>query len=168
MLGELIQPLADWALPLIEEYGMGGLALFSYTEAIFHPIPVDVVLVPLSAIGKWNIWTIFFVAWVSSILGGQTAHYLGQKLGKPAFIKFFGDDMFAVGEKFLKHWGMWSVTIAAATPIPFKVMAWMAGILDMPAWKFFIAQAIGRAFRFAFVLWLFEIIKNTQWYVSLF
>ena len=128
----------------------------------------DLVLVPLSAIGKWDMWHIFFVAWIASLLGGATAHYFGRKLGKPVFIKFFGKEMFGVGEKFLNHWGMWSVVIAAATPVPFKVMAWMAGILEMKFWKFFIAQAIGRAIRFSFVLWVFELIKQTDWYIGLF
>lgn len=160
--------MIQWATEFLQEHGMWTLALFSYTEAIFHPIPVDPVLVALSALDSWNTTSIFIVATLSSILGGATAYWLGGKLGKPVFINFFGADMFAKGKKFLEHWGMLSVILAAATPIPFKVMAWTAGILHMPFWKFFIAQTIGRALRFAAVLWLFEIVKHSAWYQNLF
>jgi len=157
---EFFHPIIEWSQDLVVANGLWMLGIFSYTEALFHPIPVDPVLIILREINSWNIYHIFFVAWVSSLLGGSTAHYFGGKLGKPVFIKFFGEEYFTIGKKFLKKYGMWSVLIAAATPLPFKVAAWMAGILHMPVWKFFIAQAIGRGVRFAMVLGIWEILRN--------
>jgi membrane protein YqaA with SNARE-associated domain len=152
--------MIEWSKILIAENGMWMLAIFSYTEAIFHPIPVDPILIFLREIGSWNVYQIFFVAWASSILGGGTAYYLGQKLGKPVFLRFFGDEWFKKGKNFLEKYGVWSIIIAAVTPLPFKVAAWMSGILHMPFWKFFIAQAIGRGIRFGIVLGLWEVIRS--------
>jgi len=157
---EFFHSLVEWAQELVAGNGLWMLGLFSYTEALFHPIPVDPVLIFLREMNSWNVYQIFFVAWISSILGGTTAHYLGGKLGKPVFIKFFGEEYFKTGEKFLEKYGMWSVLIAAATPLPFKVAAWMAGILHMPMWKFFIAQSIGRGARFGIVLGLWELVRG--------
>ena len=151
----LFEPLK----PFMAENGMWALFLFSYSEAVFQPIPVDIALGFMVFLGSWSIYELFFVAFIASILGGSTAYYLGEHMGKPIFIKLFGEPVFNKGTIFLQKWGMWSVLIAAATPIPFKVVAWLAGILHMPFWKFFIAQSIGRGARFAAALGLFELIK---------
>lgn len=153
--------MVEWAQVLVSQNGLWMLSIFAYTEAIFHPIPVDPVLIFLREMNSWNIYHIFFVAWISSMLGGMTAHYLGRRLGKKVFIKFFGNEYFEKGKKFLEKYGMWSILIAAATPLPFKVAAWMAGILHMPGWKFFIAQALGRGLRFVAVMGLWEIIRSS-------
>lgn len=155
----MFENLLEWAKILVAENGLWMLGVYAYTEALFHPIPVDPVLVFLYEVGNWNVYHIFFVAWISSLLGGLTAHYFGEKLGKKVFLKFFGEKWFEKGKLFLEKYGMWSVFIAAATPFPFKVAAWMAGILHMPIWKFFIAQALGRGLRFGLVLGLWKTIK---------
>ncbi len=157
---ENFHALVHWSQLIISENGLWVLGLFSYTEALFHPVPVDPILIFLRELGGWNVYHIFMVAWISSLLGGSTAHYLGGKLGKPVFIKFFGKEYFSKGKEFLEKYGMWSIVVAAATPLPFKVAAWMAGILHMPFWKFFIAQAIGRGARFGVVLGLWELVRG--------
>ena len=88
---EFFHSLVESAQELVAGNGLWMLGLFSYTEALFHPIPVDPVLIFLREVNSWNVYQIFFVAWIASILGGTTAHYLGGKLGKPVFIKFFGE-----------------------------------------------------------------------------
>ncbi len=155
----MIHNIIEWAKFLVSENGLWMLGIFSYTEALFHPIPVDPVLVFLQISASWNIYHIFFVAWISSLLGGATAYYLGQKLGKKVFIKFFGEKWFTKGKIFLEKYGMMSIIVSAITPIPFKIAAWMSGVLHMPFWKFFIAQTIGRGIRFGMVLGAVEVIK---------
>lgn len=157
---ELLQPLTDWSLQILEQFGMIGLFIFSFTESLFHPIPVDPILVAMSAMGKWTNIDIFFWATLGSVLGGLMAHFAGETFGKKIFIKVFSQEKFTAGKKFMEKWGVWSVIFVAITPLPFKVIAWMAGILHMNRLSFFIAEVIGRAGRFLLVLWVFEIIRN--------
>jgi len=157
---EFLQPLTDWAIQILEEFGMIGLFIFSFTESLFHPIPVDPILIAMEALGKWSTSSIFFWATIGSVLGGLLAHYAGATLGKNIFLKVFSEKKFEAGKKFMEKWGVWSVIFVAITPLPFKVIAWMAGILHMNRFTFFIAETIGRAGRFILVLWLFEIIRN--------
>lgn len=157
---ELLESLTEWSIRLMEQMGMWGLFLFSFTESLFHPIPVDPVLIAMSSMGEWNTWDIFFWATIASILGGMTAHFLGKHLGKPVFCKFFGKEKFEKGKAFMKKWGVWGVIFVAITPLPYKVIAWMAGILHMPLLHFTIATAIGRGVRFGIVLGLWEVIKT--------
>jgi membrane protein YqaA with SNARE-associated domain len=157
---ELVQPLTDWSIQILEQFGMIGLFIFSFTESLFHPIPVDPILIAMEAMEKWSTSSLFFWATIGSILGGLLAHYAGSTFGKKVFLKVFTEKRFETGKKFMEKWGVWSVIFVAITPLPFKVIAWMAGILHMNRIIFFIAETIGRAGRFMLVLWIFDIIQN--------
>lgn len=157
---DFLQPVIEWSIQILEQFGMIGLFIFSFTESLFHPIPVDPILLALSAIGTWSTLDLFFWVTFGSVLGALTAHYFGSKLGKPIFIKIFSEEKFEKGKTFMEKWGTWSVIFVAITPLPFKVIAWMAGILHMNTLTFIIASIIGRATRFILVLWIFELIKN--------
>lgn len=156
----MIEGLRQWTLAQIEEYGLPALGLFSYTEAIFHPIPVDPMLVGMVALQYWHPFTIFIIATVTSSLGGITSYILGKSLGKPVVMKFITEERFQQGEQLIHKWGILSILISAITPIPFKVVTWLAGILRMHFLTFFLAQTIGRAIRFALVIWGFEYISQ--------
>ena len=157
---ELLQPLIDWSIHIMEQMGMLGLFIFSFTESLFHPIPVDPILIAMTAMEKWSIYDLFFWAVLGSVLGGMFAHFLGAHFGKNIFIKFFGKKRFIQGKQFMEKWGIWGILITAVTPIPFKVAAWMAGILHMSRWKFICATIVGRGARFAFILGAFEFFKH--------
>lgn len=156
----LLQPLIDWSISLLEQMGMLGLFLFSFTESLFHPIPVDPILIAMTAMGEWSVMTIFFWALLGSVLGGLFAHFLGSHFGKPIFIKLFGELRFEQGKKFMEKWGVWGIIITAITPIPFKIAAWMSGILHMSRWKFILATIIGRGIRFGLVLGVFKFVQE--------
>jgi len=157
---DLLHDLVEWSTRLLEQMGMWGLFVFSFTESLFHPIPVDPVILTMSTMGEWSVWDIFFWATLGSVLGGMMAHFLGKHLGKPLFVKFFGEKRFIKGKNFMEKWGAFGVIIVAITPLPYKVIAWVAGILHMPLWKFTIATIIGRGVRFGLVLGGLEVIKN--------
>ena len=157
---EFLQSSIEWSITLMEQFGMLGLFIFSFTESLFHPIPVDPVLIAMAVMEKWNVSYIFFWALMGSVLGGILAYFLGRRFGKPIFIKFFGEKRFEQGKNFMEKWGILGIFITAVTPIPFKVAAWMAGILYMSRWKFIIAIILGRGARFAFVLGAFEFFKQ--------
>ena len=88
---EFLQPLTDWSIQILEQFGMIGLFIFSFTESLFHPIPVDPILIALEAIGKWSTSSIFFWATTGSVLGGLVAHYAGTTLGKKVFLHLITD-----------------------------------------------------------------------------
>lgn len=157
---EVLDGLINWSISLMEEMGMMGLFIFSFTESLFHPIPVDPVIVAMALINTWSVYNIFFWALIGSVLGGLFAHFLGAHFGKRVFVKIFGEKKFLQGRSFMERWGIWSVLIVAVTPLPFKVIAWMAGILHMNILKFFITSLIGRAIRFALVLGGFQLLSS--------
>jgi membrane protein YqaA with SNARE-associated domain len=157
---EILDNLVKWSISIMEEMGMLGLFIFSFTESLFHPIPVDPVIVAMAIIGTWSVYDIFFWALLGSVLGGLFAHFLGSHFGKKIFLKVFGENKFLKGKEFMEKWGVWSVLIVAVTPLPFKVIAWIAGVLHMNMFIFFITSLIGRAIRFALVLGGFQLLSS--------
>jgi membrane protein YqaA with SNARE-associated domain len=160
MIHDIKDYLIEWSIRILEQMGMWGLFVFSYTESLFHPIPVDPILLAMQAMGEWSMWDILFWATLGSLLGGMTAHFLGAHLGKKIFVKFFGIQKFEKGKKLMEKWGVWGVIFAAVTPVPYKVMGWLAGILHMPLIPFALATVVGRGLRFAFVLGVFELLRK--------
>jgi len=48
-MNELLQELTDWSIQILEQFGMIGLFIFSFTESLFHPVPVDPILIAMDA-----------------------------------------------------------------------------------------------------------------------
>ena len=54
----------------------------------------------------------------------------------------------AAAERLFSRYGAWAILVAAFTPLPYKVFAILAGILDMDRRRFVVASLIGRGARF--------------------
>ena len=48
----------------------------------------------------------------------------------------------------------WAVLGGALTPLPYKIMVWLAGIFEMSFWQFMLVSFIGRTTRYMFVGYL--------------
>ena len=131
--------------------------LFSYTESIIQPFPVDPLLALAVAAGS-NPHTLLFFASLGAMLGAITAYFLGKYLGEPVFLKLFKKKYYTQGEAFFKKYGVYAVLIGAVTPIPFKIIVWLAGIFEMPFIPFLIMTFIGRVGRFALVVYAVNLI----------
>jgi membrane protein YqaA with SNARE-associated domain len=59
------------------KYGIYGLALNSFVEAIFFPIPPDVFLIALCAANPENAFFYALIATLFSTLGGVAGYYVG-------------------------------------------------------------------------------------------
>ncbi|QQS59043.1 DedA family protein [Candidatus Peregrinibacteria bacterium] len=135
----------------VEEYGLLGLFLFSFTEAFINPIPVAPVLGFALLLGI-SPSSAFCVTLIANLLGGCMGYTLGIKLGHPVALKIFGGGRMETAEKFFKKWGDASIFLLAFTPLPFKVGTWAAGIFEMRFWRFFVSATIGRTLHFGLVV----------------
>lgn len=131
---------------------MPSLAIVSFAESSFFPIPVDVMVIPMvqAAPQKW--WKIAGLASIFSVLGGVFGYLIGmlffetiaqpllEMLGKTDYIKTFQDSIKANG-------ALW-VFGAGLTPFPYKVITIMSGAADVPFHIFMAASIIARFMRF--------------------
>ena len=83
-------------------------------------------------------------------LDRQTTGKAHNRMGGefPILDRFFSHNKVDKVERLFKRYGIWTILIAAFTPLPYKVFAITAGILQMDRRSFIIASIIGRSARF--------------------
>ena len=133
------EPLEAFAHWIVAEFGLFGIFLgVMATDAFTFPIPPDTYLFVAVASGT-AVAPILAVVCVASVLAGNIGYTLGPYLQRIGFIRSRIEAFRPRGEQLFLRYGMWTVAIAALTPIPFSVTCWFAGIYKMPRMAFFFA-----------------------------
>lgn len=134
-----------------------ALAIVSFAEASFFPIPPDVMLAPMVLARPDKAWRSALICAVASILGGCLGYYIGYAL-EPiglAILKFFGhSEGIEAYRKFYGQWGFFIILGQGITPIPYKLTTIATGLAHFPLWQFMLASCITRTSRFFLVAFL--------------
>lgn len=137
------------------KYATYYLAILTFAESVFFPIPPDVMLAPMVISQRKKAWYLASITTIASVIGGIVGYMLGAYLYEPVVLPFI--EMMKYQEKFaaivgyFDKYGVWIVFLAGFTPIPYKLFTVSAGMLAMTFWPFVIASAIGRGMRFFLV-----------------
>ncbi len=154
----IMRRLYDWTISWADKpYGMWALALISFAESSFFPIPPDVLLIPM-VMGKPKAWfKIATVCTLSSVLGGLfgwTLGYFAWELLSNFFFTYipgFSEDLFnQIQQKYQEQGGL-IIFGAAFTPIPYKVFTIAAGVCSIYIPTLILASILGRGGRFYLV-----------------
>lgn len=139
-----------------------ALAIVSFAESSFFPIPPDVLMIPMIIASPRKAFVIAGVATASSVLGALFGYYIGwglfESVGQPV-LDFYGKG--AAFDEFAARYndlGAWVVLVAGISPLPFKVITIASGATGLSVPIFVISALIARAFRFFIVaglLWAF-------------
>ena len=146
---DLLHELTDWLLAFADsDWAVAVLVAASFTESIFFPVPPDPLLIGI-AVARPNdaLWLAALVT-IASVAGALVGHWIGLKLGRPLLYRWFPEDKVLGVESFFKRYGAWAILIAAFTPLPYKVFAITAGVLDLDRRTFILASLVGRGARF--------------------
>ena len=149
---ELISDLKHWVLAWGDS-PWGSLALFvlAFWESSFFPIPPDGLMIALAA-GNLSFALGFSgIATAGSLLGAMLGYWIGLRGGRPVLTRFFSAKRIHYVEQQYQKRDIWAVTIAAFTPIPYKVFAIGAGAFRLNFRRFMLASLIGRGGRFFLV-----------------
>ncbi|MBU2923211.1 YqaA family protein [Colwellia sp. 4_MG-2023] len=151
----------DWTLKWAEhKFAPRMLALLTFAESVFFPIPPDVLLAPMVLAKPEKAWRLASLTTISSILGGAVGYLLGYMMFEPwiqPLITEFGyQARFDTAITWFNEWGVWVVFIAGFSPIPYKLFTVSAGFLHMAFLPFLLASAIGRGMRFFLVAGLIQ------------
>ena len=138
------------------------LALVSFAESSFFPIPPDIMIVPMVIAKKNEYLKIFFVATLFSAFGGLLGYFIGSFFLDLAMgvIEFYGyeekvtnlKDNLSSGNNFILFLG--TLFLAGFTPLPFKVFTITSGIIGFNIFIFFIVCLVSRGLRFFVVSYL--------------
>ena len=145
---DLFHGMSDWLVGFADSsWALVVLAAASFAESIFLPVPPDLLLIAMSILRpSAAIWLAALVT-VSSVAGAVVGHWLGLRFGRP-LLNRFGQSKVESVELLFRRYGMWVVLLAAFTPLPYKLFAILAGVLNMDRRLFIVASLIGRGTRF--------------------
>ncbi|MBP8128661.1 MAG: DedA family protein [Candidatus Hydrogenedentes bacterium] len=152
----LMRRAYDWVLSWAgTPYGAIALAVLSFAEASFFPIPPDVLLIAL-CIGRRekSMWYAGVCA-AASLFGGIFGYIIGWGFWEAAdqffYTYVFSESSFASVQSYYQQYDFWIVFIAAFTPIPYKIITIAAGVCEINLAMFLVASITGRSMRFYLV-----------------
>jgi membrane protein YqaA with SNARE-associated domain len=138
------------------------LAIVSFAESSFFPIPPDVMIVPMVIAKKNDYLKVFLIATLFSTLGGLLGYFIGLyflEIGM-SVVEFYGyeEKLISLKENLSKGSGfyIWLATLflAGFTPLPFKVFTITSGMIGFNLFIFFFICLISRGLRFFIVSYL--------------
>ena len=138
------------------------LALVSFVESSFFPIPPDVMVIPMVISKKNDFIKIFLIATIFSVLGGVFGYFIGTfffEIGAQ-IMNFYGyeDKLINIkndlinSESFYAWLGI--LFLAGFTPIPYKVFTIASGLIGFNILIFILISLISRGLRFFIVSYL--------------
>lgn len=166
---KFIKKLYDWSIDVASrKNAVWFLAMLSFIESSFFPIPPDITLIPMCLAKREK--SVFYatVATVASTLGGLLGYAIGfflfETIGKPILNFYSLNETFMSFQSHYNEYGGWIVFAGGLTPIPYKVITIASGVANMDISLFVITSILGRALRFyieAALIWKYgDSIRN--------
>ena len=159
----MLKSLFDKCLKLASsKFADYSLAIVSFAESSFFPVPPDIMIVPMVVAKKDKYFRIFLIATLFSALGALLGYSIGflffNELGVKVF-EFYGhSNTDFLREKFQTSGGSFSWLLilftAAFTPLPFKLVTIFSGFIQFNLIVFFITCLFARGLRFFIVAYL--------------
>jgi membrane protein YqaA with SNARE-associated domain len=157
----MFRKIYDWMLRLAaHRHALRWLAVISFAESSFFPIPPDVMVVPMVLARRDQAWRIAAVAAGSSILGGclgyAIGYFLWDSVGRP--VADFYHITAAVEDYRQKFHGFAApiILLQGLTPIPFKLVAIASGLAEVNFFTFLVCATVTRSARFFVVAGLIK------------
>ncbi len=158
----MLRRLFDWTMAkAAHRHAEWWLALFSFMESSFFPIPPHPLLGLMCLAQPKKAIRYALITTVSSVFGALLGYAIGyfafQALGTQILGALGLADSFPKAACYLREYGVEIILIKGATPIPFKLLTITAGFVAMPLLAFVGASIVSRGFQFLLVGGLFRV-----------
>ena len=151
----MFRKIYDWTLSLAESrHSTLALAGIAFAESSFFPLPPDLILLPMSLARPAKAWFYASVCTLSSVAGAMLGYYIGAALYGTIgqyIIHLYGYGARIVLREFYAHWGWAFILVKGLTPIPFKLVTIVSGLLGYNLPLFVLLALITRGARFFLV-----------------
>lgn len=135
-------------IQLLTQYGIIGIVIAAFFEAIIFPPPVEVILLPVMLANPGNAIWLALITVAASQVGGMAGYYLGKRAGRPLLIRLFGENKLRAVEKAYDKYGAYAIITSAFTPIPYEAYTLSAGAFRMNFCHYLAATTTGRILRY--------------------
>ncbi len=148
----VLRRLYDWIMRLAESpRALWALALVSFAESSFFPIPPDPMLIPMVLANRRRAWAFASVATIASVVGGIAGYFIGyslESLGQ-SILAFYGyRDAMGDFQAMFEEVGLRIILIKGLTPIPYKFVTIASGMAGFDLKIFILASIATRGGRF--------------------
>jgi membrane protein YqaA with SNARE-associated domain len=138
------------------------LALVSFVESSFFPIPPDVMVIPMVISKKNDFIKIFLIASIFSVLGGILGYFIGAfffDIGMQIMSVYgYEDKLIKLKNSLINSEGFYAwfgiLFLAGFTPLPYKVFTISSGLIGFNILIFILISLISRGLRFFIVSYL--------------
>ena len=138
------------------------LAIVSFVESSFFPIPPDVMVIPMVISKKNDFIKIFLITTIFSVLGGMLGYLIGAFFFEfgAHIMSFYGyeDKLSKIKENLVNSDGFYAwlgiLFLAGFTPLPYKVFTIASGLIGFNFLIFILISFISRGLRFFIVSYL--------------
>ena len=148
----MFRKLYDWVMALAaSRHAPRSLAVISFAESSFFPVPPDVMLAPMVLARPDKAFVYAGICTAASVLGGLLGYAIGVWLEPVgyAILRVFGHpEGPAEFQRWFDQWGLLVILIKGATPIPYKLVTITAGLARFDLFTFIWASVLTRGFRF--------------------
>ncbi len=150
-------------------YAIYILCFIAYIEAIFFPIPPDLLLIPLSIINYRKIFFLAFLTTFFSVLGGFFGYFIGlmffEQIGLPILNFLELKNHYSDLSNSYNENGILAVLLGGFSPIPYKLIAIVSGTTNMPIFDFLWASTLSRGLRFFLLAFLIYFFKDAAYHI---
>jgi membrane protein YqaA with SNARE-associated domain len=152
LFGKLYERTMSWARhPHASVY----LGATSFAESSFFPVPVDILLAPMTLARRDRAWFYAGLATIASVAGAVLGYYIGialfKEVAEPLIAFYHFETRYAQVQQWFAEYGIWIVFVAGFSPIPYKVFTITAGVAHMPLLPFVLTSLVARGARFYLV-----------------
>ena len=138
------------------------LAIVSFTESSFFPVPPDIMVVPMVISKKNDFIKIFFITTIFSVLGGILGYFIGVFFSDFGIhiMSFYGyeNKLSNIKDNLINSDGFYAwlgiLFLAGFTPLPYKVFTITSGLIGFNLFIFILISLISRGLRFFIVSYL--------------
>ncbi len=138
------------------------LAIVSFVESSFFPIPPDIMVIPMVISKKTDFKKIFLITTIFSVLGGMLGYVIGAFFFEfgAHIMNFYGyeDKLYNIKENLIRNDSFYAwlgiLFLAGFTPLPYKVFTIASGLIGFNFLIFVLISLISRGLRFFLVSYL--------------
>ena len=140
-------------MPLAQgPYAVPALAVVAFAESSFFPLPPDLLLAPMALAKPRAAWRYALIATLASVAGGALGYWIGAALYDTLgqwLIHLYGyENRMDALKAAYANYGAWVILLKGLTPIPFKLVTIVSGLLGYPFWTFIGLSLLTRGARF--------------------
>lgn len=137
----------DNLINILANYGIIGIMIAAFSEAIFLPVPMELVSIPTYLLSPNKAFFYSIILVLFSVLGSIAGYYLGKAFGKPLMNRLVSIENFNRLKTLYNSNSFLTILTSSFTPIPYEAYVLSAGIFNIDFRKYLLASAISRVIR---------------------